>query len=68
MFTRVSQLASRGISYQSGLLRVCALNHSTYMPLNNSDNVAVVVKLLSHVQLFCDPMECSPPGSSVCGI
>ena len=21
--------------------------------------------LLSHVQLFCDPMDCSPPGSSV---
>ena len=27
--------------------------------------VAVVVYLLSHVRLFCDPMVCSPPGSSV---
>ena len=26
------------------------------------------VQLLSHVQLFCDPMDCSPPGSSVHGI
>ena len=25
-------------------------------------------KLLSHVQLFCNSMECSPPGSSVHGI
>ena len=27
-----------------------------------------VVLLLSFVQLFCDPMDCSPPGSSVHGI
>ena len=30
-------------------------------------NIAVV-SLLSHVQLFCDPMDCSPSGSSVRGI
>ena len=23
---------------------------------------------LSHIQIFCDPMDCSPPGSSVLGI
>ena len=28
----------------------------------------VVVWLQSHVRLFCDPMDCSPPGSSVHGI
>ena len=28
----------------------------------------VVVSLLSHVQLFSDPMYCSPPGSSVHGV
>ena len=28
----------------------------------------VVVWLLTHVQLFCDPMDYSPPGSSVHGI
>ena len=27
-----------------------------------------VVELLSHVRLFCNPMDCSPPGSSVHGI
>ena len=27
-----------------------------------------VVQLLSHVWLFCDPIVCSPPGSSVHGI
>ena len=26
--------------------------------------VVVVVSSLNHVQLFCDPMDCSPPGSS----
>ena len=30
--------------------------------------VAVVVYSLSHVRLFCDPVVCSPPGSSVHGI
>ena len=28
----------------------------------------VVFKSLSHVQLFCDPMDCILPGSSVHGI
>ena len=28
----------------------------------------VVVQLLSRVQLFCKLIDCSPPGSSVCGI
>ena len=28
----------------------------------------VYVYFLSHVQLFCSPMDCSPPGSSVHGI
>ena len=28
----------------------------------------VVVYSLSHVQLFCDFMDCNPPGSSVHGI
>ena len=28
----------------------------------------VKVKLLSRVRLFCDPMDCSLPGSSVRGI
>ena len=28
----------------------------------------IVVQLLSHVWLFCDPVDCSPPGSSVCGV
>ena len=27
-----------------------------------------VVESLNHVQLFCNPMDCSPPGSSVHGI
>ena len=28
-------------------------------------SVIVAVQSLSHVQLFCNPMDCSPPGSSV---
>ena len=30
--------------------------------------VVVVVELLNRVRPFCDSMDCSPPGSSVCGI
>ena len=32
------------------------------------NSFAVIVELLSHVWLFCNPMVCSPPGSSVHGI
>ena len=32
------------------------------------NRVTVVVYLLNHVQLFCDPMDWSPPGSSLHGI
>ena len=31
-------------------------------------SILVTVKSLSCVQLFCDTMDCSPPGSSVHGI
>ena len=30
--------------------------------------VVVVIYSLSHVQLFCYPVDCTPPGSSVHGI
>ena len=30
--------------------------------------MTVVVQPLGHVRLFCDPMDCSPPGSSDQGI
>ena len=29
---------------------------------------ACTAQLLSHIRLFCDPMDCSPPGSSAQGI
>ena len=31
-------------------------------------NGIIIVYLLSHVQMFCDPMDCSPPGSFVHGV
>ena len=36
----------------------------------NSDavNTEVVVELLSRVWVFCDPMDCSPPGFFIHGI
>ncbi|CAI9177398.1 unnamed protein product [Rangifer tarandus platyrhynchus] len=33
-----------------------------------STSLIIVVWLLSHVQLFCGPKDCSPPGSFVHGI
>ena len=35
---------------------------------DDSKHLYVVVQVLSHVQFFCDPMDYSPPGSSVHGI
>ena len=32
------------------------------------ESVTVVAQLLCHVQQFCKPIDCSPPGSSVHGI
>ena len=29
---------------------------------------AYVLSLFSHIQLFCDPRDCNPPGSSVHGV
>ena len=28
----------------------------------------LLFQLLSHIHVFCDPMDCSPPGSSAHGI
>ena len=37
------------------------------VPFSSSFFDYVVVELLSRARLFCDPMDCSPPGSSVHG-
>ena len=36
--------------------------------LYSTNNKLNVLSHFSHVRLFCDPMDCSPPGSSVHGI
>ena len=41
-----------------------------YVPVNclcSTLGVCFLCQLLSHSQLFCDPMDCGPPGSSVNG-
>ena len=46
-------------------------NYKKYSGLtltNNLKNHIIVVQLLSYVLLFCDPMDCSPPGFSIYGI
>ena len=35
------------------------------MTLKDSARHSIVVSSLSRVQPFCDPLDCSPPGSSV---
>ena len=40
--------------------------HCFLLPCSTLWHVATV-QSLSHVRLFCDPMDCSPPGSSVHG-
>ena len=56
-------------------IQFCTKLHFTYMFICLSSSLEdklykhfVVAQSLSHVQLFCDPVDCSPPGSSVHGI
>ena len=41
---------------------------STPLDIHSESFVVVFVKSLSHVGLFCDPVDCSLPGFSVHGI
>ena len=50
------------------LLQVTENCNSAGLNIRKMYFVAVVVYSLSHVRLFCDPVVCSPPGSSVHGI
>ena len=61
--------------FQSSLQRNCPFNSKylfcSYYVLHIQFWVLVIcvpAQLLSHVQLFCDPLDYSPPGSSVHGI
>ena len=45
-----------------------SLSTNSLQKKDNSDGKCVVVQLLSRVWLFCDPMDCSLPGSSVHGV
>ena len=59
--------ASGGI--REGAPSGCCLRH--VLPFSSAFSAFipfVVVQLLSHVRLFCDPMNCSPPNSSVRGV
>ena len=44
------------------------LSSLSLLPSIFSAIFVVIVYFLNHVQLFCDSMDCSPPGSSVHGI
>ena len=46
---------------QIGLLKVGLIGVTGFV-------LACMLSHFSHIQLFCDPMDCSPPGSSVHGI
>ena len=50
-----------------GFSSMCALGVSqwAYKPCGSLSGDVPLVWLLSRVWLFCDPMDCSPPGSSV---
>ena len=48
-----------------GVGRKACVNHKTWMMFQN---FVVVLRLFSLVRLFCDPMDCTPPGSFVHGI
>ena len=59
------------LSPQLHLHRMCRLHSimNYLIPLNHTlKKLLFFVQLLSHVQLFSDPMDYSPPGSSIHGI
>ena len=58
--------ASTGEQWSESVLSPSAAACLT--PYGKSSTSFVVVEPLSHVQLFRDPLDCSPPGSSVHGI
>ena len=48
-----------------GVGRKVCVNHKTWMTFQN---FVVVLRLFSLVRLFCDSMDCTPPGFFVHGI
>lgn len=60
-------LNAKGVSK---CVMVCVWYHLKQVLLNFRKvfNSYFVVYLLSHVQLFCNPMDCSQPNSFVCGV
>ena len=49
-------------------LRTCSTTFQTADSWAGSPNTCMHAKLLQSCPTLCDPLDCSPPGSSVCGI
>ena len=65
-YTRSSSLTSKPESKE--LENLCHCQESNDSPKLRDLMWLLPFSLLSHVWLFCDPMDCSPPGFSVHGI
>ena len=69
-----SQICSIECNYRHTLLENLAKHFPVYLLhygmllLKTQHSMLLWFQSLSHVQLFCDPMDCSLPGSSVHGI
>ena len=53
------------IYYNIYIIHTCDIHSSL---VHTICSIISCAQSLSHIQLFCDPMNCSPPGSSVHGI
>ena len=47
---------------------VCVCAHASMCDASSVQSIFCMLSHFSHVRLFCNPMDCGPPGSSVHGI
>ena len=64
-------LAAHDFSYTQvcgGSVCVCVCAHASMCDASSVQSIFCMLSHFSHVRLFCNPMDCGPPGSSVHGI
>ena len=61
-------MRNAGLDEAQAGIKTAGRNISTLRYADDTTLMAKVKTSLSRVRLFCDPMDCNPPGSSIHGI
>ena len=67
LWTKAPPVVRHGLALTLDSLHSISPHPHVGWSLAPPQGAVVIVQSLSHVQLFSDPMDCSPPGSSVHG-